>query len=160
MLVSLLAKLVGTGFFPMADSPDQLSFFVLNKEVLRKSVPSAKPESGYNGLLSELVLAMPSLHAQKIFASFVGCLKWKNSLQTTRHGLREVRKNGCLLFGTFGSLGLDSTETWDLVTAVVVERTWPEDVAQAMIYWAGETGSASSQYCYHLLYYVAADQDQ
>ncbi|KAG8976963.1 telomere binding protein, partial [Tulasnella sp. 427] len=141
-LAQLVLKLVNTGFFPPTSSPTQPSFFQTNYAAIQKqlrSKTSVQPDSNvsYTGIWSSILSSLPAPVVHKIATSLLGSMAWEGGLEYSPSVQRKISNNVRLLRGILGRLDANRTESWDLVSAVVIERPWPEQVAMALSQWAG-----------------------
>ncbi|KAG8943983.1 telomere binding protein [Tulasnella sp. 424] len=149
-LVQLVLKLVNTGFFPSTSSPNQPSFFQTNLSSIQKQLRPSKTQepaedATYSRLWSSILSSLPSPVAHKIAGSLMGCLEWNEGLSYSPSVQRKVSKHVRLLRGILGRFDTDRQESWDLVSTVVIERSWPEEVAMTLPQWAEGGSSSESQ---------------
>ncbi|KAI6036637.1 telomere length regulation protein-domain-containing protein [Pisolithus microcarpus] len=125
LLTHLFTKLVGVGMFPSSAhlSPSQPSFFRSTLPVIRQEV------TGERTLMSSL----PSLLTQRaVVGSLFASL---DSMSAPNACSRSaVSREALLLQGVLGEASSD-TNLWQVITAVILTRTWGQNYARLFVCW-------------------------
>ncbi|KIO28623.1 hypothetical protein M407DRAFT_230005 [Tulasnella calospora MUT 4182] len=151
-LVQLVLKLVNTGLFPSSSSssPSQPSFFQINLPAIERQLRPNKIReqtevASYGRLWSSILSSLPSSIVHKVAGSLLGSMEWDGGVSYSAPVQRKISKRVRLVCGILGRLDVGGQELWDVVSVVIIERPWPEEVAMALSQWAGYDPSSQSQ---------------
>lgn len=136
LLTHLFTKLVGVGMFPSSAhlSPSQPSFFRSTLPVIRQRLrENGSGSRAYKSIWSTLMSSLPSLLTQRaVVGSLFASL---DSMPAPDACSRSaVSREALLLQGVLGEASSD-TNLWQVITAVILTRTWGQNYARLFVCW-------------------------
>ncbi|KAG8931366.1 telomere binding protein [Tulasnella sp. 417] len=151
-LAQLILKLVNTGFFPSSpsSSPNQSGFFQTNLPAIQRQLRPSKVQeeagvASYRPLWTSILSSLPSPIVLKVAGSLLSSMEWNEGISYSPLIQRKISQRLRLLHGILGPLDADRRETWDMVSSVIIERPWPEELAMTLAQWAGDSASSKPQ---------------
>ncbi|KAI6005995.1 telomere length regulation protein-domain-containing protein [Pisolithus albus] len=136
LLTHVFTKLVGVGMFPSSVhlSPSQPSFFRSTLPVIRQRLrENGSGSRAYKSLWSTLMSSLPSLLTQRaVVASLFASLDSMSASDACSGS--SASREALLLQGVLGEASSD-TKLWQVITAVILNRTWGQNYARLFVCW-------------------------
>ncbi|KAI6109141.1 telomere length regulation protein-domain-containing protein [Pisolithus croceorrhizus] len=136
LLTQLFTKLVGVGMFPSSThlSPSQPSFFRSTLLVIRQRLrENGSSSQAYKSLWSTLMSSLPSLLTQQAVVGSLFASLESMSVPDACNG-STISREALLLQGVLGEASSD-TNFWQVITAVILTRTWSQNHARLFVCW-------------------------
>ncbi|KAI6039020.1 telomere length regulation protein-domain-containing protein [Pisolithus marmoratus] len=159
LLTQLFTKFVGVGMFPSSahQSPSQPSFFRSTLPLIRRRLSENDSSSqAYKTLWSTLLSSLPSLLTQQ---AVVGALfaSMESMLGADACNEGAISRGALLLQGVLGEASSDA-DLWQVITAVILTRTWSQNHARMFVCWISRNTRALERFISDVLrFWVSPD---